>query len=127
MADARLSPAIARALARLHRFAVPAHLAPFFGAPTMWAQLWRWFEQAAAPATRAAIAGEGGGGGARPARDVRMYDEIDFAAGRAALTALQPVREIVYRSNPWSRMRVCVVLGARVLIVAFAAARRCFF
>ena len=122
MADARLSPAIARALARLHRFAVPAHLAPFFGAPTMWAQLWRWFEQAAAPATRAAIAGEGGGG-ARPARDARMYDEIDFAAGRAALTALQPVREIVYRSNP-CRMRVCVVLGARVLIVAFAAALR---
>lgn len=46
MADSVISARVAKAMARLHRWVLPAHLQPFYSKAGLWDQLWAWFEQA---------------------------------------------------------------------------------
>jgi thiamine kinase-like enzyme len=78
MGDPVFSPAIAAAMAKLHRFPVPPELKEHYAKPGMWDQLWLWYEQAAAEETGAKIK-------ARSEADAAQLAEIDLVRVRAML------------------------------------------
>ena len=85
MGDSVFSPAIAAAMAKLHRFPVPPELKQHYAKPGMWDQLWLWYRQAAAEETSAKIT-------ARSEADAAQLADIDLVRVRVFLlhVALEP-------------------------------------